>query len=78
MQAEVTAAPFSEEAFCQRQVLHELIDLRDSTVGEHAWRRGVKQLLARWHPDKNPSREDLCTRIFTFIQSESDRILNER
>jgi DnaJ-class molecular chaperone len=30
--------------------------------------RAVKRLLFSWHPDKNPGREDFCTKVFQLIQ----------
>jgi len=50
---------------------------------EEAFRKGndyakreIKRLWLKWHPDKNKDKEELCTEVFKFIQSESERIQN--
>lgn len=35
-------------------------------------RRAVKRLLFSWHPDKNPGREEFCTKVFQLIQHYVD------
>eukprot|EP00929_Paragymnodinium_shiwhaense_P064721 TRINITY_DN3245_c0_g1_i1.p1 TRINITY_DN3245_c0_g1~~TRINITY_DN3245_c0_g1_i1.p1 ORF type:complete len:602 (+),score=176.82 TRINITY_DN3245_c0_g1_i1:53-1858(+) len=35
----------------------------------------VKELLLRWHPDKNPDCEALATRVFQFVQKQRQAIL---
>lgn len=35
----------------------------------------VKELLFRWHPDKNPSCAEKATRIFQFVQKQRESVL---
>lgn len=35
-------------------------------------KKALKSLRRKWHPDKNPDRVDLCTRVFHFIQSHDE------
>ena len=48
---------------------------------EEAWRlpedrrrQIVKRLFLRWHPDKNPGNEVLCTEVFQHIKNEIERL----
>ncbi|XP_050740045.1 sacsin-like [Eriocheir sinensis] len=41
---------------------------------EHLRRHVIRRLSLKWHPDKNPGREDLCTRLFQYIQSLLGRL----
>ena len=50
-------------------------ELEDSfRKGEDNAKRTIKGLWLKWHPDKNGKKEELCTDIFSFIQSETERI----
>jgi len=35
----------------------------------------VKDLLFRWHPDKNPSCTEKATRLFQFVQLQRQTLL---
>ena len=34
----------------------------------------IKRLLLKWHPDKNPGREDLCSEVFKYIKWVYDQL----
>lgn len=36
----------------------------------------VKQLLFKWHPDKNPECTELATRLFQFVQRQKELVLD--
>ena len=39
-------------------------------------KRCIKRLWLKWHPDKNKGKEEFCSEMFNFIQSETERIRN--
>jgi len=50
------------------------------TVGQNAVvrRKIFKSLCARWHPDKNLSRNpELATEVFQYLQAQKDWYLHE-
>lgn len=58
--------PFSEDAVMV-ELEARLKELCCSTPDDQ--RRGMKELLVQWHPDKNPDRREEATRIFQWLQS---------
>lgn len=38
-------------------------------------RKGTKELMVRWHPDKNPDKGDESTRIFQWLQNRKRELL---
>jgi len=50
--------------------LQELVKLPKDTQ-----RRGSKELLVRWHPDKNPERNIEATRVFQWLQNRKNELL---
>lgn len=75
----ITEGSSEEELMLMRAALDELqrLERRSASAsepdGKVLWNRGVRQLLARWHPDKNPEKTELSTRLFAFIQTESEK-----
>eukprot|EP00928_Gymnodinium_smaydae_P003085 TRINITY_DN11103_c0_g3_i3.p1 TRINITY_DN11103_c0_g3~~TRINITY_DN11103_c0_g3_i3.p1 ORF type:complete len:771 (+),score=235.15 TRINITY_DN11103_c0_g3_i3:84-2396(+) len=57
----------------ERAVLRELQALRGGA--REAQKAKVKELLFRWHPDKNPGRPELATRLFQFVQKQRELVL---
>lgn len=41
---------------------------------KEARQRAYKELLRSWHPDKNPSNQEVATAVFQRIQSEKGRV----
>lgn len=54
-------------------VLRELQGVR--AAAREVQKATVKDLLFRWHPDKNPSCQDKATRLFQFVQSQRALVL---
>jgi len=54
-------------------VLKELQSLRG--LARDSQKAKVKELLFRWHPDKNPSCVEKATRIFQFVQRQRELVL---
>mmetsp|Transcript_25906 Transcript_25906/g.41601 ORF Transcript_25906/g.41601 Transcript_25906/m.41601 type:complete len:713 (+) Transcript_25906:149-2287(+) len=54
-------------------VLKELHSMRNQP--RDSQKAKVKELLFRWHPDKNPMCADKATRVFQFIQKQREIIL---
>lgn len=38
-------------------------------------RKGVKELMVQWHPDKNLDRGDEATRVFQWLQNRKKELL---
>lgn len=56
------------------EVERRLVGLR--ALPEEERKRGVRDLLLRWHPDKNPPEKQLsATHVFQFIQSKKEEVL---
>jgi hypothetical protein len=64
-----TATLTSEEC----AVLKELQSLRSASRDVQKAR--VKELLFRWHPDKNPTCQEKATRVFQFVQRQRELLL---
>jgi len=62
---EVTASPEIEEA--KAEALAKLMKLREVEPKE-ARMKEFRALLRQWHPDKNPSRAEVATAVFQFLQ----------
>ena len=45
---------------------------------ENLRKKAIRRLLLRWHPDKNPNRQALATKVFQFLQSEIERLKSGR
>ena len=41
---------------------------------EQAWRKFIRRLIFKWHPDKNPDSIETATEVTKFIQNEVKRI----
>jgi len=63
----------SSVAQARREVRTSLLAACSCSEGER--RAVVKQLLVRWHPDRNLDRVELATVIFQFIQQEKQSLL---
>ncbi|XP_033125957.1 sacsin-like [Anneissia japonica] len=37
-------------------------------------KKAVKRLYLKWHPDKNPGREEFCSEVFKHLKNEIDRL----
>eukprot|EP00419_Tripos_fusus_P004933 CAMPEP_0172692700 /NCGR_PEP_ID=MMETSP1074-20121228/25445_1 /TAXON_ID=2916 /ORGANISM="Ceratium fusus, Strain PA161109" /LENGTH=821 /DNA_ID=CAMNT_0013512963 /DNA_START=92 /DNA_END=2557 /DNA_ORIENTATION=+ len=57
----------------ERAVLRDLQSVR--SLPRDAQKAKVKELLFRWHPDKNPTRAEEATRIFQFVQCQREAVL---
>lgn len=55
-------------------VLKELQSVRGAP--RESQKAKVKELLFRWHPDKNPSCTEKATRVFQFIQKHRELVLS--
>ncbi len=64
------------------QDLAELLDVITKTIKDafkedkDFFKKIVKRLYLRWHPDKNPGREEFCTKVFQHIQAEVAKLEN--
>ena len=58
----------------ERSAFDDLVAARQ-TCSRESQKAKVKELLFKWHPDKNPSDTDKATRVFQFVQREKERIL---
>lgn len=67
--ATVPAALSHEEA----QVMKELSSLKG--LPRETQKAKVKELLFRWHPDKNPTCAEKATRVFQFLQRQRELVL---
>lgn len=54
-------------------VLKELQSLR--SLPRESQKAKVKELLFRWHPDKNPTCTEKATRVFQFLQRQREVVL---
>jgi len=50
----------------KKEVLEKLTKLR--TESRDVRMQQFKQLLLQWHPDKNPTRQEMATAVFQFLQ----------
>lgn len=57
----------------ERAVLKELQSVR--SLPRDTQKAKVKELLFRWHPDKNPGRVEEATRVFQFVQRQRELVL---
>lgn len=57
----------------ERAVLKELQTVR--SAARDSQKAKVKELLLRWHPDKNPTCAEKATRVFQFVQKQRELIL---
>ena len=71
---------FKEEDQAEPESFEEVIESIRREL-EEAFRHGeacakkiIKRLWLKWHPDKNPGREEFCTEVFKFIQAEVKRL----
>ncbi|CAK9071086.1 unnamed protein product [Durusdinium trenchii] len=64
------ALPFSVE---ERQLLQELRSVLGAP--KEAQKAKVKDLLIRWHPDKNPQCADKAKQLFQFLQEQRRAVL---
>lgn len=55
--------------------MRDLLSLKQHP-GHEARRKGFKELLRAWHPDKNPNSSEVATVVFQMLQSEQGRILD--
>eukprot|EP00742_Colponemidia_sp_Colp-10_P003347 GILJ01003564.1.p1 GENE.GILJ01003564.1~~GILJ01003564.1.p1 ORF type:complete len:405 (-),score=44.99 GILJ01003564.1:107-1285(-) len=69
----------SMEAMSLQKAQHEVvIELRGNRMLPLEDRKQyMKQLLLRWHPDKNQGNEDMATKMFQFIQVKKQEFLAE-
>lgn len=54
-------------------VLRELQSVR--SCSRDAQKAKVKELLFKWHPDKNPDNSERATRVFQFVQKHKESVL---
>merc|ERR1712110_368004 len=59
------------EAAAVVQLEAKLQELRRLPVEES--RRGIKELMVQWHPDKNQSRDE-ATRVFQWLQNRREEL----
>lgn len=57
----------------ERTVLKELQSVKLSSRDNQ--KAKVKELLFKWHPDKNPERIELATKLFQFVQKQRELVL---
>lgn len=70
--------PSAESSLPEEQIRKEIKkQLRDIwNLPETERKRMIKRLIREWHPDKNPGREEMCTRICQYIQQLMRRLEN--
>eukprot|EP00794_Sanderia_malayensis_P000048 gene48-642_t len=58
------------------EILHSIKNELEAAFNENReyFRKIVKRLYLRWHPDKNPGNEEMCKTIFQHIQNEAERL----
>eukprot|EP00746_Dinoflagellata_sp_MGD_P166123 gnl/MRDRNA2_/MRDRNA2_95821_c0_seq1.p1 gnl/MRDRNA2_/MRDRNA2_95821_c0~~gnl/MRDRNA2_/MRDRNA2_95821_c0_seq1.p1 ORF type:complete len:714 (-),score=179.45 gnl/MRDRNA2_/MRDRNA2_95821_c0_seq1:80-2221(-) len=54
-------------------VLRELQSVR--SCSRDAQKAKVKEMLFKWHPDKNPDNSERATRVFQFVQKQKELVL---
>jgi len=69
----VLSAELSNLAPEERQVMKELQGVKGAP--RDSQKAKVKELLLRWHPDKNPACTEKATRVFQFVQKQRELIL---
>ena len=47
-----------------------------SKLTKNKWKLFIKRQLFRWHPDKNPGQETLCTKVFQILQNLIAMLVN--
>lgn len=57
----------------ERAVLKELQSVRNAS--RDSQKAKVKELLFRWHPDKNPTCVEKATQVFQFVQRQREVVL---
>ncbi|VDM97335.1 unnamed protein product [Thelazia callipaeda] len=50
----------------------------ERTANDEMIRRSYRKLALKWHPDKNPSNVEECTRYFSLIQQAYDVLSNKK
>mmetsp|Transcript_18008 Transcript_18008/g.44998 ORF Transcript_18008/g.44998 Transcript_18008/m.44998 type:complete len:1643 (-) Transcript_18008:667-5595(-) len=68
-------APPDRESVIKSELRREIQHIRrnakaNSETNGDQLRKVGRQMLAKWHPDKNPEQQQLATRIFQFVQQE--------
>ncbi|CAD7929296.1 unnamed protein product [Amoebophrya sp. A120] len=58
------------ESVIKSELKREIIQIRRTSISDKEVRKHGLQLLAKWHPDKNPQNQALATKIFQFAASE--------
>ena len=51
-----------------KDIRHQLREIWSNLPEDKSRKRAVKRLLLKWHPDKNPGREEFCTKVVQWIQ----------
>lgn len=57
----------------EKALLKELQGVRSAP--REAQKAKVKDLLFRWHPDKNPQCAEKATKLFQFVQRQRELVL---
>lgn len=57
----------------EQQVLKEMHVMRSAPL--EAQKAKIKEMLLRWHPDKNPACADKATHMFQFVQRQREAML---
>eukprot|EP00930_Biecheleria_cincta_P067627 TRINITY_DN5433_c0_g1_i1.p1 TRINITY_DN5433_c0_g1~~TRINITY_DN5433_c0_g1_i1.p1 ORF type:complete len:615 (-),score=132.33 TRINITY_DN5433_c0_g1_i1:67-1911(-) len=69
------AAGNAELQAAKAAAMRDLLSLKQHP-GLEARRKGFKELLRAWHPDKNPKSPEVATVVFQMLQSEQGRVLD--
>ena len=64
-----------------REIFKEISDQLEKQytifkADEKAWKKFVKRMFLKWHPDKNVGNEEKATKVSQYIQNEVKRIEN--
>ena len=51
-----------------KNIRRQLCEIWSNLPGDKSRKRAIKRLLLKWHPDKNPGREEIYTKVFQQIQ----------
>lgn len=68
---EADAGEDDREVFkCESEVAKDMCELLEKPFSQQ--RKALKKMRLHWHPDKNPDRMAIATRVFQFIQKHEE------
>ena len=61
-----------------KDIRRQLREIWSNMPDDKSRKRALKRLLLKWHPDKNPGREEFCTNVFQQIQRYVSLLENDQ